>query len=159
VAVFTLDADQITGLSNANIQINVPQDMVYVINVINADGKTLFGGNGMNFNSGQNNDKLLWNIVADNDPGTSRTVALGTNFYGSILAPMIDLTNGSGGEQNYVNGQVVAASYTHQGAEVHHVKFTTPASFSAVPEPATWSVFGLAGCGVMMGCRRRRRVR
>lgn len=158
VAVFNLNANQITGLTNVNIEINVPQNMVYVINVINADGKTLFGGGGINFNKGQNNDQLLWNIVADSNPATSRTVALGTNFYGSILAPMLDITNGSGGEQNYVNGQIVAANYSHSGAEVHHVKFKTPSGFSSVPEPATWSVFGLAGAALMMGCRRRRRA-
>jgi choice-of-anchor A domain-containing protein len=158
VAVFNLDASTITGLSNIALQINVPADMVFVINVFNADGTTLFGGGGMNFNAGQNNDQLLWNIVADSNPATSSTVNLGTNFYGSILAPMIDLTNGSGGEQNYVNGQVVAASYTHNGAEIHHVDFSAPVTFSAVPEPSTWGLFGLAGCVTMMACRRPRRT-
>jgi choice-of-anchor A domain-containing protein len=157
VAVFNLDASLLTNLTNTNIQINVPTDMVYVINVFNADGTTLFGGGGMNANSGQNNDQLLWNIVADSNPATSSTVNLGTNFYGSILAPMIDLTNGSGGEQNYVNGQVVAASYTQNGAEIHYVDFSAPVTFSAVPEPATWGLFGLAGCATMMVCRRKRR--
>lgn len=159
VAVFELDASQIAGLTNTNIQIDVPSNMVYVINVRNADGSTLFGGGGNNMNAGQNNDQLLWNIIADSNPNTSTTVNLGTNFYGSVLAPMIDLTNGSG-EQNYVNGQIVAASYTHNGAEVHMTNWSFDGSmigFTPVPEPATWGLMGVAGCAGLMLCRRPRR--
>ena len=154
-AVFDLDASLIAGLSNTNIQINVPANMVYVINVRNADGTTLFGGGGNNGNAGQNNDKLLWNIIADSNPATSSTVGLGTNFYGSILAPMMDLNNGS---QKYVNGQVVANTYTHNGAEVHYVDFTTPVGFTPVPEAGTFGVFGVAGVAAMMFLRRPRRA-
>ncbi|MET0262993.1 MAG: collagen-binding domain-containing protein [Rariglobus sp.] len=161
VAVFNVDASQLAGVSGINIQINVPADMVYVINVLNAGGQTLFGGSNNNGNVGQNNDQLLWNIVPDSNPNTSNSITLGSNFYGSILAPMIDLNNTANGNNRYVNGQIVAASYTHTGAEIHHVDFSAPVTFSPVPEPSTWGLFGIAGCAMIMLCRRpgaRRRL-
>lgn len=154
VVIFDLDASKLANLSNTNIQIDVPADMVFVINVRNADGTTLFGGGGNNVNVGTNNDQLLWNIIADNDSKTSNTVTLGTNLYGSILAPLIDLNNG---QNKYVNGQVVAGSYTQNGAEVHYVDFNAPVTFSAVPEPATYGMMGIGACAALMIWRSRRK--
>lgn len=159
VAVFNVNASQLANVSGMNIQIDVPSNMVYVINVLNAGGQTLFGGNNNNGNAGQNNDQLLWNIVPDSNPSTPSSIKLGANFYGSILAPLIDLNNTANGNNRYVNGQIVAANYTHTGAEIHHVHFDTSVIFTPVPEPGTWGLFGIAGCAVMMLCRRPSRGR
>lgn len=153
VVIFNVDASQLASISNTNIQINVPSDMVYVINVHNAAGQTLFGGGGNNGNAGQNNDQLLWNILPDSDPNTSNSVNLGANFYGSILAPLVDINS----DGRYVNGQVVANNYTQNSAEIHYVKFDAPIVFTPVPEPQTWGLFGVAGCAFLMFWRRRAR--
>ncbi|MCC5022588.1 MAG: choice-of-anchor A family protein [Candidatus Synoicihabitans palmerolidicus] len=133
IAVFDYDVSQFGSVSCLNIKINVPADMFYVINVLNADDTNLFAGN--NANSGSNSDQLLWNIVSDANLMTSSSVNLGSNLYGSILAPLMDLASNG----KYVNGQIVANNYTQTGAEVHHVAFdASSGSFSAVPEPSPW---------------------
>lgn len=170
VVVFTLDANDFNGTiydangdgvfdqNNeriSNFAVNIPSDMVYVINVVNFGGKTLLDGINAN-NSGASNERLLWNIVPSN--GNTGTVTLGKDgsyFNGSVLAPLVDIKNGQG---TAPVGQIIAGSYTHNGGELHYADFTTPASFSAVPEPGAWGVIGLAGCAVLMACRRPRRA-
>lgn len=154
VVVFTLDMANFSGnLYDANgnksfdqnnervsnVQINVPEGVAYVVNVINANGTTIFGGSGINFNAGTNNDQLLWNIVPDNDSATADSVRLGggASFYGSVLAPLVDLGN-SGNVA--INGQVVASSFTQSNAELHYLGFDSPVVFSPVPEPGTWGL-------------------
>lgn len=169
VAVFTLDANDFNGTiydangdgffdqnteNISNFAVNIPADMVYVINVVNFGGKTLLGGINAN-NAGASNERLLWNIIPSN--GNAGTVTLGKDgsyFNGSVLAPLVDIKNGQG---TAPVGQIIAGSYTHNGGELHYADFTAPVSFSAVPEPATWSLFGLAGCVVLTLCRRKRR--
>ena len=169
VAVFTLDGNDFSGTifdadgdnvfdqNNENISnfaVNVPADMVYVINVINFGGKTLLGGINAN-NGGESNERLLWNIVPSN--GNTGTVTLGKDgsyLNGSVLAPLVDIKNGQG---TAPVGQIVAGSYTHNGGELHYADFSSPVAFSPVPEPGTWGMFGVAGCAVMMICRRPRR--
>ena len=164
VVVFTLDANAFNGsLYDANgngqfdqnnervsnVQINVPENVVFVINVKNFGGKTLLGG--INANSGSGNERLLWNITPDSSGGAV-TLGSGAAFYGSVLAPLVAVKNG---QNTAPNGQIVAASYTHAGAELHQVEFTAPVAFSAVPEPASFGVFGV-GATIAIALSRRR---
>jgi choice-of-anchor A domain-containing protein len=156
VAVFTLDASQLSGdyyggQRISNIQINVPSGIDYVINVINlANTQTLFGS-GINFNSGANDDQLLWNFVGDQycDPGTSVTIGGGGNFYGSVLAPGSTVT-----ASTTINGQVVANDFTDTGVELHDAGFN--AVQVLVPEAGTFAWWALALCGAAVLLRRRR---
>lgn len=169
VVVFTLDANSFNGTifdangdgffdqNNervSNFAVNIPADMVYVINVVNFGGKTLLDGINAG-DAGSSNERLLWNIVPSN--GNTGTVTLGKDgafFNGSVLAPLVDIKNGQG---TAPVGQIVAGTYTHNGGELHYADFSAPVSFSAVPEPAAWGVFGLAGSVAFMLCGRRRR--
>jgi choice-of-anchor A domain-containing protein len=169
VAVFTLDGNAFKGSifdangdgvfdqNNeriSNFSINIPSDMVYVINVVNFGGKTLLDGINAN-NAGASNERLLWNIIPSN--GNTGTVTLGkagSYFNGSVLAPLVDIKNNQG---TAPVGQIIAGSYTHNGGELHYADFGTPVSFSVVPEPGTWGVFGVGFCAVSMLFRRRGR--
>ncbi len=154
VAIFNLDANDAASWSGLNIGTgwDIPDDMVYVINVFNADGKTLFAGNNGNNNS-DFASRLLWNIVPDNDSGTASSVTFGSNLYGSVLAPLMDLTSNG----TYLNGQIVSNSFYQSGAEVHHIGFdASSVTFSAVPEPRVWGLAGLGLATVVALLRRRR---
>lgn len=171
VAVFTLDANLFNGSiydANgdgvfdqnteriSNFAVNIPADMVYVINVVNFGGKTLLDGINAN-DIGSSNERLLWNIVPSN--GNTGTVTLGKDgsyFNGSVLAPLVDIKNGQG---TAPAGQIIANTYTHNGGELHYADFTAPVAFSAVPEPGTWGLFGIAGCAAIMAWRRYGRRR
>jgi choice-of-anchor A domain-containing protein len=143
--IFTLNADLLTagttynGSTFSNIVVNVPSDVNYVVNVVNASGATLFSG--ANFNSGANDANLLWNFEG------SGTVALGTgnSFYGSILAPSATITNDS---NTTINGQVAADAFTDDNNELHYEGFNAVAV--AVPEPMTFALWGVALCGAAL---------
>jgi len=162
VVTFTLNANLLSGNTYdgqmfSNVQFNVPAGLNFVVNVVNADGKTLFGtGSGINFNSGSGYDALLWNIVAADNGGPTPSVSLGNGgqFFGAVLAPSVNLSNAGG---TAVNGQVVAANYTHSGAELHYTDYTPTLVFSAVPEPSTWGACGLGLCFLAVVVRRLRR--
>ncbi|HEY3755177.1 MAG TPA: collagen-binding domain-containing protein [Opitutaceae bacterium] len=148
--IFTLNAALISGNTYngqtfSNISINVPTDVNYVINVVNAAGTTLFGS-GANFNSGSNNNQLLWNFV-----GSSGTVTLGNggSFYGSILSPSMNVNTGG----VTVNGQVGASSFSDSNAELHFEGFDAVAV--VVPEPLTFALWGVGLCGVAIVIRRK----
>ncbi len=147
--VFVLNANLLGsgtygGASYDNISINVPDDVNYVIDVVNAGGKTLFSG--ANFNSGSNDTNLLWNIEG------SGTVALGTgnSFYGSILAPSATITNDG---NTTINGQVVASAFTDTNTELHYDGFD--AVTVVVPEPMTFALWGVGLCGAAIFVRRK----
>jgi choice-of-anchor A domain-containing protein len=154
VVVFDLDASKLSGntyngSSFGNIQINVPTGVDYVINVLHlADGQTLFGS-GANFNSGTNDDQLLWNFVGTGSSNIGVTISDGGNFYGSILAPKVNLT-----DNTTIAGQVVAGSFTDNGVELHDLDFTSV----VVPEAPTFALWavGLCGAAVLAGRRLRR---
>lgn len=149
--IFTLDASQLSGNSLngqtfSNIQIDVPADVNYVVNVINLGSGTTTLFSGANFNSGSNDTNLLWNLEG------SGTVALGTgnSFYGSILAPSATITNDG---NTTINGQVAANAFTDDNTELHYLGFD--AVSVVVPEPVTFALWGVALCGAGILVRRQ----
>lgn len=152
--IFNLDASLLSGnLYNgqmiSGISIDVPGTAVFVINVLNADGRTLFG-NGINFNYDDSYSRLLWNIVGPDDaPGQTVSFGNGGQFYGSILAPNYLVTNTG---NTPISGQVVAGSFDYENAELHFTGFDFPEGFDEllppVPEPST---YGLAGAAALLG--------
>lgn len=170
VTVFNLDASKIVnGIFDANndgifdqntervsnLSVNLAADQYFVVNLTNATSASgssaLFSG--INVNAGSNNTQLLWNIIPDANTGTSDILALGSNLYGSILAPLVDVqSNGY-----YTNGQLAANSFTQTGAEVHYAGgYSAPVSFSPVPEPSTYAIIASALCAVGFIWQRRR---
>ncbi len=164
VVVFNLDASLLSGntyngQSFSNISLNVPTGDLFVVNVTNvANGQTLFGtGSGINFNQGSGYDRLLWNILPSTGPSTSVSLGNGGQFFGSVLAPLIDLGN-TASNSVPVNGQIIAGSYTHSGAELHYTGFDASSiPFSAVPEPGTYALgaVGLCIAGIIWQRRRK----
>jgi choice-of-anchor A domain-containing protein len=165
VVIFDLDASQLGssvnggvtdytntygGTSFTNVQINVPAGVDYVINVTNlASNSDLFSSGGVNFNSGTNDNQLLWNF---NETG-SVTLNMGGNLYGSVLAPNENIT-----DNTTIDGQVVAQSFTDTGVELHDDDSFTSV---LVPESGAFAWWGLGVCGfaaaVGGGLRRLRR--
>lgn len=149
--LYDINGDGVWDQNNeriSEIKIDVPSDVNLVINVVNAKSDSaLFQ---VNVNGGANNDQLLWNIVPSTTTGTQAITLLGNNatqFYGSILAPMVDLTLG---DNTKVYGQVVANSYT-QGSNAlltYNGGFNSVV-FSPVPEPQTWGLM-MVGAGVFV---------
>lgn len=173
VTVFTLDASKFSnggydfdgnGSVNFNTEglsgyvANLANDQYFVINVINAtsaDGSLTFL-QGLNGNAGTNNDQLLWNIIPDSNAATADTLNLGANLYGSVLAPLVNIQSNG----RYLNGQVVAGSYTQSGAEIHYAGgYDGPVAFSPVPEPSTYALLGSVLCVAGIVVRRFRNSR
>lgn len=160
--VFDFDANLLTGNRYngqlfSNVQFDVPASAAYVINVRNAAGRTLFGGSGINFNAGTGYEHLLWNIV-DGTPNSADDVRFGNGgqFYGAVLAPTFNVFNDLG---TAINGQVVAGSFTHRGAELHYTGFEHHEEFDyEVPEPSTYGLIGAIACVGLALVRRRRRI-
>ncbi len=153
VVVYTLDMNMLSGnryngQSFSNIGVDVPANMNYIINVINAGGRTLFGtGSGINFNNGSGYERLLWNIA----PTTGQVyLGNGGQFYGSVLAPNVDLNNTG---NTAITGQIVARSYDHANAELHYLGFSS----AVVPEPSTYGMILLGGGGAVLAFVRWRR--
>jgi hypothetical protein len=133
VVVFNFNASTVTGLSN--VQINVPTNLIYVINVTNLAGGSSFLS-GANVNSGSNSGELIWNFNTRTDG--SFTLANGGKFYGNILAPGLTVTSNT-----YLENQVVVGSLTQNSDELDGV-----ADLVAVPEiptTATWIALLTAG--------------
>jgi choice-of-anchor A domain-containing protein len=167
IAVFNLDANDFEGTlydadgdgrfdfdteNVANFAVNVPADMVYVINLINFDGKTVLDG--VTFGE-VDSERLLWNIVSGDGKDSAVTLgSRGDGFAGAVLAPMIDVSLNEGA---VFTGQMAAKSYTQSGGAMEFSEFSAPVIFAAVPEPGMWGLWGLGGCVLLMAVRRRRR--
>jgi choice-of-anchor A domain-containing protein len=152
VAVFNLNANLLSGNTYngqtfSNIQVDVPAGLTYVINVVNAAGTTIFGS-GVNFNSGTNDNQLLWNITGS---GTV-SISNGGYFYGSILAPTTTIDTTS-----VIDGQVAAGGFSDSNAELHGDEFS-PAAV-ATPEPATYALWAVGICTVGIAFRRFQKSR
>lgn len=149
VVVFDLDASELSGdsyngQSFSNIQINVPTGVNYVINVTNLSCNTTLFDSGINFNAGTNDNQLLWNFEGCSN---SITIGGGGNFYGSILAPDMDIT-----DDTTIDGQVVASAFTDTGVELHDSSFS-PAQV-LVPEPADFALWASGLCAAAWALRR-----
>ncbi|HEX3729114.1 MAG TPA: collagen-binding domain-containing protein, partial [Opitutaceae bacterium] len=119
--------------SFAGIQITVPSGVDYVINVLGLAANSQIFSN-VNINSGTNNDQLLWNF----NESSNTTISVGGNFYGSILAPNVNLT-----DTTTINGTVVANSFTDDNVELHDSdEFVS----EVVPESGSYALGGLALC-------------
>lgn len=161
--VFDFDANLLTGNTYngqyfSNVQFDVPVSSTYVVNVRNAAGRTLFGSSGINFNAGSGYERLLWNIV-DGTPNATEDIRFGNGgqFYGAVLAPTFNVFNDLG---TAINGQVVAGSFAHRGAELHFTGFDHHEEYDyEVPEPSTYGLLGAAACVGLALLRRRRRAR
>ncbi|PTY08349.1 hypothetical protein DB347_01840 [Opitutaceae bacterium EW11] len=146
--VFDFDASKLSGSTYkgtyfSGISINIANGDNYIINVLNANGKTLFG-TGVNYNPGTNSDQLLWNFVG----GGNVTLSNGGGFFGSVLAPKMSVSNGN---NTYIQGQLVADQFSLAGAELHFTGFEEP---YPTPEPST---YGLIGAGALFGLASWRR--
>lgn len=133
------------GQNFSSVQFNLGANQNAVVNVLNASGTTLFG-NGVNFNDPGMADRLLWNITG------SGSVSLGNGgqFYGSVLAPLMSVSNAN----TAVNGQIVASSLTYSNAELHYTGFSPTAVL--VPEPGTFAIWAVIACAGAFGWQRWR---
>lgn len=149
------------GTMFTSVQFSVPTNDTFVVNLENAtDGSTLFSN--INFNmSNDDASRLLWNIIPSPDCGTNtETLSIGANggnFYGAILAPMINLSNAGG---STLSGEVLSYTYQNSGDEMHYIAFapgglTGGGGGTLVPEPSTYGLGAVAVCGLAIFLRRR----
>ncbi|MBS0632684.1 MAG: choice-of-anchor A family protein [Verrucomicrobia bacterium] len=157
VVVFQLDAALLgsgtyNGQNISGIAFNLGADQTAVVNILNANGKTIFG-NGVNFNDPGVASRLLWNISGTG----SVSLGNGGQFYGSILAPQMNLSNAN---NTSINGQIVAASLSYSNAELHDTAFS-PVGVAGVlvPEPTTYALWGAGLCALGLAVRRWRERR
>ncbi|HVW22641.1 MAG TPA: collagen-binding domain-containing protein [Opitutaceae bacterium] len=151
VVVFDLDASILTSRTYngdffSGVSISVPSGVNYVINVTNLASTENFSN--LNFNAGTNDSQLLWNF------GTATstvTLAEGGQFYGSVLAPNVNLV-----DQTTINGTVVVNSFTDNGVELHD---DDAFQSVVVPESGGYALWGLALClAVVVGGGAGRRL-
>lgn len=156
ITVFNLDTNLLSGnlyngVAFSSINMNIGANAIYVINLLNADGKTVFGANGINFNlPTAMAQHLLWNVSG------SVAVSLGNGgqFYGSVLAPDATVSNAL---NTPIDGQIVAGALNYTNAEVHDLTFDSSAALTAIPEPATFAT--ILGAAAFLGGWMRRRLR
>jgi choice-of-anchor A domain-containing protein len=141
VAVFTLTAAQLAGLSGTNYNISFLNETSATSIIINVTGGSFSEGGGENFNSDTYLDEhVIWNFED----------ASNLNFKtwgGAILGEDATVTNTSP-----LNGFLYAENFTG-GGELHDFPFQ-----GGVPEPETWAmmIVGIGGIGLMSRRRRNR---
>jgi choice-of-anchor A domain-containing protein len=156
VVVFNLNAANFNSSGNAyngtsfsgvtfesnGVANTIASNTEFVVNVTNASGKTIFGtGNGVNFNPplGAGASQLLWNIVNNGSSDITTTLGNGGQFYGSVLAPKVALSNASNAP---LSGQILTDSITYSNAQLNYTGFV------AIPEPPSWACcLGAAALG------------
>jgi choice-of-anchor A domain-containing protein len=149
--VFNLDASLLgsgtyNGQHFSNLQFNMGSDQNFAINVLNANGRTLFG-QGVNFNNPGNADRLLWNLSGSG----SVNLGNGGQFYGSVLAPQMNVSNSNNAS---INGQIIVGGLSYSNAELHYTDFSPIGVL--VPEPSTYAMWTLVCCGAALWWHRRR---
>jgi choice-of-anchor A domain-containing protein len=157
VVVFDLDASLLNADGNSYdgaaftaVKVKVPTGINYVINLVGlTSDQTLFSG--VDFESGTNDNQLLWNFEA-----TTATITLANTgtFLGSVLAPQATIDD----EAATVNGQVVTEDFDEiYGTTGQKLDFT---AFTAlVPESPgfAWWALGLCAAGIAIFRRPFRR--
>ena len=123
-------------------------DPTFVLNgatsvIINVDATSLVLSR--NFNDAALGPDLLWNFY------DARQLTFGTEFGGTILAPLAAVTN-----NNAIDGTLVASSLTQNG-EVHLDPYTGILP-TTVPEPSALWLFAVGFAG-FLGVRSRHRRR
>jgi choice-of-anchor A domain-containing protein len=146
VAVFNLNAALLTqsggatyynGQRVSSLSVNVPTGMTYVINVTNvASGASFLTG--VNFNSGTNDNQLLWNFSSATNQDF--TFANGGKFFGSVLAPDLVLAS-----DTYQEGQLAVDGLTQNMDELDQADTV---SLVAIPEPSDCALWLGALCTV-----------
>ena len=150
LAVINLTASDITNLnSTKNFSFNLDESVTALLFNVAGQNTTLTA----NLFQGGNLNKLasitLWNFY------DATTIALNSQFAGTLLAPNASLTN-----SNEIHGGVFVNSLT-QYAAIRSAAFTGASALNsilpAVPEPETYALMGLGL--VMLGWRAKKTAR
>jgi len=144
VAVLDITATELANIPSFQLDLNGATSVIF-----NVSGTTV------NFNANVESgltgaDDTIWNFYQ------AKSVTIGTQIAGSVLAPLANVTN-----DNQIDGALVANSWTGNG-ELHDYPYTgaspiPPTSVSAAPEPSTWALTLAAVGGIGLMLRRRYR--
>jgi len=149
VSIFNLDLASFNWSGVSLLSLTVPSEAVFVINVRNAQGASLFAN--LNTNAtGTSAERVLWNFVG------AGNVTLNNNgeVFGSVLAEDWNLTL----VNKEIRGQVVAGSFDREASsELHFSRFTPPdLPPDKVPDTADTLAVLAASLGALGFLRRRR---
>ncbi len=146
VAVFDITAAELDSIPSYKIVLNGATSVIFNVSGTNIN----FNANAESGLTGAND--IIWNFYQ------AKTVSLGTQIAGAVLAPLANVTNA-----NQIDGTLVANSWTGSG-ELHDEPYTgcpplptTPVS--AAPEPTTWAMTLVAIGGIGLMLRRARQAK
>jgi choice-of-anchor A domain-containing protein len=135
IAVFDITAAQLALAQSFTVNLNGASTVVF-----NVSGNALFSDNDNSGTIGAGN--IIWNFY------NATSVNIGDAIGGTVLAPDATVTNG-----NQIDGALVANAWDDAG-EVHYIPFTGTLPGNSVPEPATFTVVGVALAGLWSARRR-----